>query len=162
MKRMHIHVGVDSIAEAVRFYSALFGAEPTKVKPDYAKWMLDDPRVNFAISTRVSTRGVDHLGIQVEEESELQDLRARLQAADMTTFDEGETVCCYARSEKSWLKDPAGLAWEAYRTMEDAQLFHGRDRRETAASACCAPTPASPKPAGKAVNVPVKSSGCCG
>ncbi len=160
MKRMHVHVGVDSIPEAVRFYSALFGAEPVKVKPDYAKWMLDDPRVNFAISTRVSTRGVDHLGIQVEEEGELQDLRARLQAADMTTFDEGETVCCYARSEKSWLKDPAGLAWEAYRTMQDAQLFHGRDQVQTDASACCAPT--SPKPAGKAVSIPVKSSGCCG
>ncbi|MEZ5445624.1 MAG: ArsI/CadI family heavy metal resistance metalloenzyme [Gammaproteobacteria bacterium] len=165
MKRMHIHVGVDSIPEAVRFYSALFGAEPAKVKPDYAKWMLDDPRLNFAVSTRVATRGVDHLGIQVEGDSELRDLRARLQAADMTTFDEGETVCCYARSEKSWLKDPAGVAWEAYRTMEDAQVFNGHDRaasEASEASACCAPSPAQPTPAGKEPGIPVKATGCCG
>ncbi|MCG3202906.1 MAG: Cadmium-induced protein CadI [Gammaproteobacteria bacterium] len=162
MKRMHIHVGVDSIPEAVRFYSALFGAGPTKVQPDYAKWMLDDPRVNFAVSTRVSTRGVDHLGIQVEEDSELQDLRARLRAADMTTFDEGETVCCYARSEKSWLEDPAGLAWEAYRTMEDAQVFHARDQAGSDAIACCAPTPAGPKTAGGTLDTPVRPAGCCG
>ncbi len=162
MKRMHVHVGVDSIPEAVRFYSALFGAEPVKLKPDYAKWMLDDPRLNFAVSTRVSTRGVDHLGIQVEEENALQELRARLQAAEMTTFDEGETVCCYARSEKSWLKDPAGVPWEAYRTMEDAQVFHGRDRAVSDAGACCAPDPATSKPAGKTLDIPIKTTGCCG
>lgn len=162
MKRMHVHVGVDSIPEAVRFYSALFGAEPVKVKPDYAKWMLEDPRVNFAISTRVSTRGVDHLGIQVEAESELQDLRARLQAADMTTFDEGDTVCCYARSNKSWLQDPAGVAWEAYHTMEDAQVFHGREQAGAGASACCAPAPASPKAAARTLDIPIKTTGCCG
>jgi len=162
MKRMHVHVGVDSIPEAVRFYSALFGAGPVKVRPDYAKWMLEDPRVNFAVSTRVAARGVDHLGIQVEEESELQALRARLEAADMTTFDEGETVCCYARSEKSWLKDPAGVAWEAYQTMEDVQVFHGRERAASDASACCAPSPATSKPAGKTLDIPIKTTDCCG
>ena len=102
MKRFHIHVGVEKLDESIRFYSALFGAEPVKTKPDYAKWLLEDPRVNFAISTRAKNNGVDHLGIQVEEESELEELRERLKTGAMTVVDEGETVCCYARSEKSW------------------------------------------------------------
>ena len=101
MKRFHIHVGVEKLDESIRFYSALFGAEPVKAKPDYAKWLLEDPRVNFAISTRAKTKGVDHLGIQVEEESELMELRDRLKAGDMAVVEEGETICCYARSEKS-------------------------------------------------------------
>jgi catechol 2,3-dioxygenase-like lactoylglutathione lyase family enzyme len=132
MKRMHIHVGVEKIEEAVRFYSALFGVPPVKTKPDYAKWMLEDPRVNFAISTRAN-KGVDHLGLQVDEEGELKDLRERLKAADMKVEDEGDTVCCYARSDKSWVEDPAGIPWEAYRTMEDAQVFSGK----TSETACC-------------------------
>ena len=123
-KRMHIHVGVENIADSLRFYTALFGVQPVKVKDDYAKWMLDDPRINFAISTR-ARRGVDHLGLQVEEEHELDHIRQRLTAADMALFDQGETVCCYARSEKSWVTDPSGIAWEAYQTMQDVQLFSG-------------------------------------
>ena len=123
MKRFHIHVGVEKLDESIRFYSALFGAEPVKTKTDYAKWLLDDPRVNFAISTRTKKMGMDHLGIQVEEEHELTELRDRLKAGDMAVVEEGETVCCYARSDKSWIQDPAGIPWEAYRTMEDAQLF---------------------------------------
>jgi catechol 2,3-dioxygenase-like lactoylglutathione lyase family enzyme len=123
MKRMHIHVGVEHLDQAIAFYSALFGEQPTKIKSDYAKWMLDDPRINFAISTQGGSKGVNHLGIQVEEDSELEELRARLKAADLSLFDEGETVCCYARSDKSWIEDPAGIAWEAYRTMEEAQYF---------------------------------------
>ena len=137
MKRFHIHIGVNKLDEAIRFYSALFGAEPVKTKPDYAKWMLDDPRVNFAISTRANKRGVDHLGIQVEEESELNELRSRLETADMPVLEEGATTCCYARSDKSWVQDPAGIPWEAYRTMEDAQFFS--DNTDGAGGACCAP-----------------------
>lgn len=137
MKRFHIHIGVEKLDESIRFYSALFGAEPVKTKSDYAKWMLDDPRVNFAISTRARKKGVDHLGIQVEEESELSELRERIETADMTVLDEGATICCYARSDKSWIQDPAGIPWEAYRTMEDAQFFSGNvDSSETA---CCVP-----------------------
>lgn len=135
MKRLHIHVGVEDIGQSIRFYSALFGAEPVKTKPDYAKWLLDDPHVNFAISTRTGDKGVNHLGIQVDDDGELAELRARLKKADMPVTDEGETVCCYARSEKSWVQDPAGIPWEAYRTMEDADIF----KAEKSASACCAP-----------------------
>lgn len=137
MKRLHIHVGVGNIEQSIRFYSALFGAEPVKTKPDYAKWMLDDPHVNFAISTRTGDKGVNHLGIQVDEESELSELRDRLKQAAMPVVDEGETVCCYARSEKSWIHDPAGIAWEAYRTMEDAEIF--RAEKPAAEGGCCAP-----------------------
>jgi len=157
MKRFHIHVGVEKLDESIRFYSALFGADPVKIKPDYAKWLLDDPRVNFAISTRAKTNGVDHLGIQVDEESELTELRDRLQAADMAVVEEGETVCCYARSEKSWIQDPTGIPWETYQTMEDAELFSGQlDQGE---SVCC-----TPEPMGKTecCEPSEKISGCCG
>lgn len=136
MKRLHIHVGVENLDDSIRFYSAMFGAEPVKTKDDYAKWMIDDPRVNFAISTRVQS-GVDHLGVQVDEAGELEELRQRFAGADMLRFDEGETVCCYAHSDKTWVKDPAGIAWEAYRTMEDAQVY-GVDRVPEAESGCCA------------------------
>ena len=142
MKRLHIHVGVQDLSESVRFYTALFGAGPVKVKPDYAKWMLEDPHVNFAISTR-SKIGLDHLGIQVEEDSELEELRGRIKAADMSVADEGETVCCYSRSDKSWIQDPSGIPWEAYRTMEDAQVFSSHESE----SSCCTPSG--------------KTTGCC-
>lgn len=125
MKRMHINVGVENIGDSIKFYNALFGAEPVKAKTDYAKWMLEDPRINFAISSRTTKTGVDHLGIQVDAHEELDQLRERLKAAEMAMFDEGETVCCYARSEKSWAKDPSGVAWETFRTMENVQLFDG-------------------------------------
>lgn len=137
MKRLHIHVGVKNIDDAIRFYTTLFGAQPVKTKPDYAKWLLDDPSVNFAVSTRVQKTGLDHLGIQVEEEAELTELRERLKAGDIGLVDEGETVCCYARSEKSWIQDPAGIAWEAYRTMEDAEIFSGK--ADSPQGACCTP-----------------------
>lgn len=137
MKRFHIHVGVDTLDEAIQFYSALFGAEPVKRKPDYAQWLLDDPRVNFAISTRVKSKGMDHLGIQVEDEHELAEIRGRLKEADLTVVEEGETVCCYARSDKSWIQDPAGIPWETYRTMEDAQVFVSQPVHPN--TACCKP-----------------------
>jgi catechol 2,3-dioxygenase-like lactoylglutathione lyase family enzyme len=123
MKRMHIHVGVEHLDQAIRFYSALFAAEPVKIRTDYAKWLLDEPSVNFAISTRAGRPGVDHLGLQADDEEELAALRARLADADMTVFDEGETVCCYARSDKSWVQDPAGIPWEAYRSMAEAEIY---------------------------------------
>jgi len=157
MKRFHIHIGVDKLEESIRFYSVLFGAEPVKRKPDYAKWLLDDPRVNFAISTRVKKAGMDHLGIQVEENQELAELRERAKAADLAIIDEGETVCCYARSEKSWIQDPTGIPWEAYRTMEDAQVFSARASQ--AENSCC-----TPETMGKPdCCVPSeKTAGCCG
>ncbi len=156
MKRMHIHVGVEKLDDSIKFYRALFGAEPVKIKGDYAKWMLEDPRINFAISTRAK-RGVDHLGLQVDEGHELDALRERLKKADMSLFDEGETVCCYARSNKSWVTDPADIAWEAYQTMEDVQLFSDATVPEEAA--CCTPEtkdePDNCEPS-------EKTAGCCG
>lgn len=157
MKRLHIHVGVENIDESVRFYSALFGAAPVKTKADYAKWLLDDPHVNFAVSTRASTKGVDHLGIQVDDEAELAALRGRIGTAELPVSDEGETVCCYAKSDKSWVQDPAGIPWEAYHTMEDAEMFSGKSA--SSESACCTPqtmgTPNCCEPS-------EKTAGCCG
>jgi catechol 2,3-dioxygenase-like lactoylglutathione lyase family enzyme len=137
MKRMHIHIGVEDLERSIRFYSALFGAEPVKTRPDYAKWLLDDPAVNFAVSTRAAVKGVDHLGLQAEEETELESFRERLGRAGTTVFDEGETVCCYARSDKSWVRDPGDMAWEVYRTMDEAQVFSVDD--DNASQACCTP-----------------------
>jgi hypothetical protein len=134
----------------------VFGAPPVKAKSDYAKWMLDDPRVNFAISTR-ATKGVDHLGIQVDAEEELTEIRERVKAAEFAVFHEGETVCCYARSEKSWVQDPAGVAWEAYRTMEDAQVFSSK--AAPSASGCCAEKPASET---ACCEPSEKTTACCG
>lgn len=138
MKRFHIHVGVKDLNHSVQFYSTLFGQQPTKLKEDYAKWMLEDPRVNFAISTRVNAQGVDHMGIQVDESSELAELTERLKKADLGVYGEGATTCCYAESEKAWVKDPSGIAWETYHTMSDADLFSEKPK-QASASACCAP-----------------------
>ena len=123
MKRMHIHVGVENLTESIGFYSALFGAEPDKQKSDYARWLLDDPRVNFAISTKIETRGIEHLGLQVDTAEELDQVRGRLKQADQVLFDEGETTCCYANSDKSWVKDPSGVAWESFMTTSDADEY---------------------------------------
>ena len=157
MKRLHIHVGVERLEESIRFYSTLFGAEPIKIKSDYAKWLLDNPHVNFAISTRVKHKGIDHLGIQVEDESELTEVRERLKVGDLAVAEEGETTCCYARSEKSWVQDPAGIPWEAYRTMEDAELFSGQTQQSE--NACCTPDtmgkPGCSEPS-------EKTADCCG
>ncbi len=126
MKRFHVHVAVDDLEKSINFYSALFGAEPAKRKPDYAKWMLDDPRLNFAISTRGTKPGLDHMGLQVDDVEELNALRAQMSVANISTHSDGESTCCYAKSEKSWVQDPSGIAWEAYHTMEDAELFNGK------------------------------------
>jgi catechol 2,3-dioxygenase-like lactoylglutathione lyase family enzyme len=153
MKRLHVHVAVADVAQSARFYSTLFAAEPTVLKPDYAKWMLDDPRVNFAISMRGRPPGLDHFGIQVETPRELQEVYGRLQAADRPVLEEGATTCCYARSEKAWIADPQGLAWEAFFTTGDSTVY-GVDldlapltagaccTAETPQGACCAPKPA--------------------
>jgi catechol 2,3-dioxygenase-like lactoylglutathione lyase family enzyme len=140
MKRMHIHMFIDDLQKSINFYSNLFGSEPTKRKDDYAKWMLNDPGVNFAISSRGSKSGIDHLGIQVEKDIELKDMRERLKKADMQTFAEGETVCCYAKSDKTWVEDPSGIAWETYRTMEDAEVFNNSSDSKTSdikSGTCC-------------------------
>jgi catechol-2,3-dioxygenase len=150
MKRLHVHVSVDDLAQSVRFYSALFAAEPAVTKPDYAKWMLEDPRVNFAISTRGDQTGLDHLGIQVETKEELSDVYTRLQQADRPVLEEGATTCCYAKSEKAWITDPQGLSWETFLTSGESTVYGDSvdlgPIRTTAAApqgACCAPKPAA-------------------
>jgi extradiol dioxygenase family protein len=136
MKRFHLHVGVKDLDKSIQFYSTLFGQKPTKVKTDYAKWMLEDPRINFAISTLAKTEGVDHLGLQVDTDGELEEISDRLKKADLGVYDEGETTCCYAESKKAWVQDPSGVAWETYRTMKDAEIFSDR-KAEASEDACC-------------------------
>jgi catechol 2,3-dioxygenase-like lactoylglutathione lyase family enzyme len=139
MKRLHVHVGVDDLAASIRFYTTLFAAEPTVLKPDYAKWMLEDPRVNFAISQRGGRAGVQHLGIQVEDEAELAEVYDRLASAERPVLAEGRTTCCYARSDKRWISDPQGVAWETFLTF-GASTVYGDSRVETAAAGgCCGP-----------------------
>ena len=124
MKRLHVHVGVNDLDQSIRFYSTLFAAEPTVRKDDYAKWMLEDPRVNFAISAgQHSTKGVQHLGVQVESTDELAEVYGRLKAADRPVLEEGRTTCCYAKSEKSWIADPDGLVWETFFTDGEATAY---------------------------------------
>ena len=153
MKRLHVHVSVADIAHSVGFYSALFAAKPAVVKSDYAKWMLDDPRVNFAISTRGREVGLDHLGIQVEDTQELHEVYARLREAGGDIIEQGETTCCYAKSEKSWIDDPAGIAWETFHTTGDSTVYGdgtGENRARIAhekESACCAAQSAKAPPA---------------
>jgi catechol 2,3-dioxygenase-like lactoylglutathione lyase family enzyme len=140
---MHLHVNVPGLARSIDFYAALFGAPPSVVKPDYAKWMLDDPRVNFAISERAAAAGVDHVGIQTESAAELSELAARLKAAGEQTFDQQATTCCYATSDKSWVKDPAGVRWESFFTFGEATTY-GEDAAPdpvAAPAACCGAAP---------------------
>jgi catechol 2,3-dioxygenase-like lactoylglutathione lyase family enzyme len=142
MKRMHLHVSVPDLAQSIRFYETLFGAPPSVLKDDYAKWMLEDPRVNFAISRRGGRSGVDHIGIQVETSAELGELATRLKSAGAQTFDEEATTCCYARSDKSWVTDPAGVRWETFYTFGEAVTYgeHPAEPTMTALAetgACC-------------------------
>ena len=123
MKRLHVHVAVDDLNKSIGFYSKLFGTAPSVTKPDYAKWMLDDPRVNFAISSRNAGQGIDHLGIQVDSDSELRELAGRLQAAGEATRDQEATTCCYAQSNKSWVNDPSGIRWETFFTFGEATAY---------------------------------------
>jgi catechol 2,3-dioxygenase-like lactoylglutathione lyase family enzyme len=145
MKRLHVHVAVDSLPQSITFYSALFAAQPAMVKTDYAKWMLDDPRVNFAISTRGRQAGLDHLGIQVENDDELREVYARLHKAGGNIVEQGQTACCYAKSEKSWIDDPSGIAWETFLTTGESTTYgDGTGERQARVahekpSACCIP-----------------------
>jgi catechol 2,3-dioxygenase-like lactoylglutathione lyase family enzyme len=151
MKRLHLHVSVPDLAQSIQFYETLFGAPATVVKDDYAKWMLEDPRVNFAISQRERAAGVDHVGIQVDSAEELGELATRLKVAGATTFDQEATTCCYAQSDKSWVNDPAGVRWETFYTFGEATSY-GEDEPPAATpratAACCgAPAPKAATPA---------------
>jgi catechol 2,3-dioxygenase-like lactoylglutathione lyase family enzyme len=156
MKRLHVHVAVDDLAASIRFYSTMFAAGPTVVKSDYAKWMLDDPRVNFAISARGAPAGLNHLGVQVESAEELAEMNERLQQLEGEVVEETGAACCYAKSDKYWATDPTGIAWETYHTLDSIPVFGGQ-----AASECCVPEPV----ARVSSCIPVKgkpaSSGCC-
>ncbi len=166
MKRFHIHAHVQDLQASIAFYSRLFAAEPARVEADYAKWMLDDPRVNFAISTRGDKPGIDHLGFQTDTEEELAELKARAEAADMALLDEGETTCCYARSDKHWVVDPQGLAWEHFHTLGNIPVF--RESEPSTAAACCTPSLAQLSsntaccaPAAKPSTSPAPSKAAC-
>jgi catechol 2,3-dioxygenase-like lactoylglutathione lyase family enzyme len=156
MKRLHVHVGVEDLARSIAFYSNLFAAEPSVVKGDYAKWMLDDPRVNFAISSgNHAAKGIEHLGIQAENADELTEVYGRLKAADGPVLEEGATTCCYAKSEKSWIADPDGVVWEAFYTNGEATVYGDSPAlnalsEKAAGDACCAPT------------LPAAKLSCCG
>ena len=156
MKRLHVHVGVEDLDRSVSFYSTLFGAAPSVVKDDYAKWMLDDPRVNFAISAgNDAAKGIEHLGIQVENNDELAEVYGRLQAADRPVLEEGATTCCYAKSEKSWIADPDGIVWEAFLTNGEATVYGDSPALNAvsdnaADNTCCAPA------------MPAARVSCCG
>src|ERR1700747_3737697 len=143
MKRMHVHVAVADLEQSIGFYSALFATQPSVGKADYAKWMLDDPRVNFAISTRGKQPGLDHLGIQVESKDELGDVYTRLRRAGGTIIEQGQTTCCYAKSEKSWIEDPAGISWETFFTTGDSTAYGDDSADHTPRIAheksCCTP-----------------------
>ena len=157
MKRFHVHAQVQDLQASIAFYSKLFAVPPTRVESDYAKWMLDDPRINFAISTRGGKPGVDHLGIQADSELELAELKARARAAELVLEDEGETSCCYARSDKHWITDPQGIAWEHFHTLGDIPVY-SESQPNVSDSACCASVPARGKPVGIAVKA---ASSCC-
>jgi catechol 2,3-dioxygenase-like lactoylglutathione lyase family enzyme len=159
MKRLHVNLAVADIPASVRFYTGLFGAEPTVLKPDYAKWMLDDPRVNFAIAARGKRPGFDHLGIQAEDRAELAEVYGRLKAAEGPVLEQGDVACCYAKSEKSWVMDPQGVAWEAFFTHGESTVY-GDGRGEAPAveaadraAACCAPSTTAPAQS--------SGAGCC-
>jgi catechol-2,3-dioxygenase len=142
MKRFHVHVAVTDLTQSIGFYSTLFGTEPSVRKHDYAKWMLDDPRINFAISQRARQAGVNHLGIQVDDATELDVLHERLAKADRNLVEETGTTCCYAKSDKVWITDPQGVAWESFRTLDDAPEY-GEDAPSERAAACCVPKAAT-------------------
>ena len=150
MKRLHVHIAVDDLDKSIGFYSTLFGAQPSVLKDDYAKWMLDDPTVNLAISQRGRIAGIDHLGIQVDSDGELRELASRLKSAGERTRDEEATTCCYAQSNKAWVNDPSGVRWETFFTFGEATTY-GEDGEPAApAAACCAP------------KAEAKAEACCG
>ena len=167
MKRFHVHMNVDNLASSIGFYSKLFSAEPSRVEADYAKWMLENPRINFAISARGAKAGIDHLGFETDDPAELAAMKAGAAAANIAFRDDGATTCCYARSEKHWITDPQGVAWEQYHTLGSIPVFHETaatadtskaEAGSAAVKACCAPAAAAGKPAAIAVK---EKSVCC-
>lgn len=142
MKRFHVHLGVKDLASSVDFYSALFGSAPSLLKADYAKWMLEDPRLNFAISTRSGRAGLDHLGIQATDDAELADIENKLKRANPDVFEQKNTHCCYAAADKYWVQDPVGIAWEGFHTLNEVPLFSQPSDTDatTNSPACCAPS----------------------
>jgi catechol 2,3-dioxygenase-like lactoylglutathione lyase family enzyme len=152
MKRFHVHVSVDDLDANIQFYSTVFGIPPTVLKPDYAKWMVDDPRINFALSKRGIKPGVDHLGVQVESETELAALRDQVATAEVAVLDQPNSDCCYARSDKYWTTDPQGIAWETFHTLGSIPVYGDTAREQ--ASACCKPGPTVESGSGK-------SGACC-
>lgn len=168
MKRLHVHVGVADLDQSIRFYSTMFGAAPSVTKPDYAKWMLDDPRVNFAISHRPGAAKLDHLGIQAETADELGEIAGRLKAAEQEVFEQKDAACCYVKSDKAWVADPTGIAWETFHTS-GAITTYGEDRAqratETAApdgAACCAPAMDAQLATKEAAAAIKQRASCCG
>ena len=157
MKRFHVHAHVEDLQASIAFYCKMFAAQPTRVESDYAKWMLEDPRINFAISTRGGKPGVDHLGIQTDTEDELVALKAQAEAADLTLQDVGETTCCYARSDKYWVTDPQGIPWEQFHTLNGIPTFSESSAEAREPSACCA----GDSPRGKPVGIRVKAATSC-
>lgn len=165
MKRFHVHVSVDDLAQSIRFYSVLFAAEPTVIEPDYAKWMLDDPRVNFAISKRGGPAGVQHLGIQAENEDELADIFGRLQSAERPVVEETAKTCCYAKSDKQWIADPQGVPWETFYTHGRATVYGQGGSIETLKAAstamCCEPPALESAPLEPAPVAAATPGRCC-
>jgi catechol 2,3-dioxygenase-like lactoylglutathione lyase family enzyme len=165
MKRLHVHVSVDDLAQSTRFYSTLFAAEPTVVKDDYVKWMLEDPRVNFAISTRPGRRvGISHLGIQAEDEAELAEVYDRLARAERPIVEAKATTCCYAQSDKQWIADPQGVPWETFLTYGESTVYGEGSLaklKEVREAACCAPTCCEPEAIQQATPQPAATSACC-
>jgi hypothetical protein len=168
MKRFHVHVAVSDLSKSIAFYSAMFGEQPTLVKPDYAKWMLEDPRINFAISNRGNAPGVNHLGLQAEDDAELEAIHANLQRADAVVLPEKGAHCCYAKSDKYWVTDPQGIAWESFRSLGSIPLYGGTKAErvvpeqagscgsgEASTSSCCSPS------AAKVASSVAPASGCC-
>lgn len=159
MKRLHVSIAVDDLAASINFYTSLFGAPPTREEPDYAKWMLDDPRVNFALSARNRGQGLDHLGIQVDTEEELAEVASRAKAAGESTFEQSDTTCCYALSDKVWLRDPQGVPWETFFTKAGAAVYGSDtafDEMNGSGEKCCVPAEDGP-PDPQAE----PASGCC-
>lgn len=160
MKRFHVHIAVDDLAANIRFYSSAFGMPPTVVKDDYAKWMLDDPRVNFAISSRGAKPGLDHLGFQVETDTELASMRRQIADAGIAALDQPGTSCCYAQSDKYWTTDPQGIAWETFHSLGSIPVYGeaAKDTGGAAAGSCCAP---AAQPVALMKRTPAKPGACC-
>jgi catechol 2,3-dioxygenase-like lactoylglutathione lyase family enzyme len=158
MKRFHVHVAVNDLQASIGFYSTLFGAAPTVLKDDYAKWMLEEPRVNFAISLRDSTAGVNHLGFQVDDAAELEEIHGRLQQAGTSVAQEENVACCYARSDKYWVTDPAGVAWESFRSLGTVPFYGDAEQQAVKA---CETTQAAATPCCEPREVHEARAGCC-